>query len=481
MVCLTTASLSLLLVTGSFAWSSLNSRKLNEWFGAGQITGPGGTLHDDHAENGVNKDVYVENWGSENIFVRIRMDEYMETGSGAGLKSVDGTERNPQNLAVSLISGASLDKPDTWETHIPKASHPGECDTEADFHSYWNWGLGGRKYYYPVSVRDRSDKAYVDGNSPEGLDQNSVSSEGVPAKQTRPAQTLTIAQWKDAGSPIGDYWVYDTDGWAYWAGPLKPGEATGLLMDSVNSVKKPKADYYYAINVIAQMATKDGSDGDPLDNYSKFGLDENSGWTQDGHDLMDLVAGGASPESTAPSEETTSPEITAAPAADPEFNPPVVTVSGGTVIDNYIFVKPGEVIEFTADSTDTFKAMELSVNNALSDPSAAETDYYTITAPVGNNKLKNTFVFKKGMLVSYGARINAAVYGGQKINAADGTIGWAPKRIYDNTKCVISIPSDSHGIIKDVDGRYYLLYGTEKRGFVFRPAPPPSSAVANGR
>ena len=80
------------VLTGTFAWQSISQQALNEV--AEEYVNPGGRLHDDF--NGVNKDVYVENFmsadeaGGVPIFARIRLDEYLETGMGAGIK--DGME-----------------------------------------------------------------------------------------------------------------------------------------------------------------------------------------------------------------------------------------------------------------------------------------------------------------------------------------------------------------------------------------------------
>ena len=76
------------------------------------------------------------------------------------------------------------------------------------------------------------------------------------AKATQNATVLTMEEWKAQGSPTGKYWVYDTDGWAYWAEPIIPGEATGLLLDEIE-LQKSLTDWYYAIHVTAQFATAD--------------------------------------------------------------------------------------------------------------------------------------------------------------------------------------------------------------------------------
>ena len=85
-----------------------------------------------------------------------------------------------------------------------------------------------------------------------------VNSETHTAKATQTATVLTMAEWKAQGAPVGPYWVYDTDGWAYWAQPILPGEATGLLLDGIELNEVIQDDWYYGINVVGQFS--DGGD-----------------------------------------------------------------------------------------------------------------------------------------------------------------------------------------------------------------------------
>ena len=63
------------------------------------------------------------------------------------------------------------------------------------------------------------------------------------------------------------YWVYDTDGWAYWAQAIEPDTSTGLLLNGLNQLSMPDDDWHYAINVVGQFAslgdwgTEEGNDG----------------------------------------------------------------------------------------------------------------------------------------------------------------------------------------------------------------------------
>ena len=293
-------ALSTLMIAGTFAWINFSAQIVNVFSGLGlgngtDPIGAGGTLHNDHNGGDESRQVYIENWGSEPLFVRIRLDEYKEMGTGAGLTSESSNPEtgdsipHPGNLAESVVSGASIDVVDSWTTHVPNESAPHECDSV--FHTYWQWDMGGQKFFFPAFEGRREDPSYVSTHSHASLTAedarpDNFRPEGVRAQQTRSAEVLTMAQWIDGGSTIGDYWVIDTDGWAYWAAPLLPENATGLLLNRVTRIAAPQYDYFYGINVVAQMATQDLHD---VDNFERFGDDTNGGWTANGQMLMELI------------------------------------------------------------------------------------------------------------------------------------------------------------------------------------------------
>ena len=68
---------------------------------------------------------------------------------------------------------------------------------------------------------------------------------------------MTMQEWIAAGSNPGAYWVWDEDGWAYWAQPIQPGEATGLLLDGIELKSTLSDSWYYGINVVGQFVTAD--------------------------------------------------------------------------------------------------------------------------------------------------------------------------------------------------------------------------------
>ena len=153
------AAAAAILLTGTFAWQSISQTALNET--TGKIVNPGGRLHDDF--NGSNKDVYVENFSSYDdggvpIFARVRLDEYMEIGRGAGLKA-GGTGTNE---ATPVVAGTDINDVSTWTPHVPGTSITEGA--EGDFHSYWNWTVGGETVFMPTFNRNKDSlKADING------------------------------------------------------------------------------------------------------------------------------------------------------------------------------------------------------------------------------------------------------------------------------------------------------------------------------
>ena len=258
------------LLGGTFAWQSVSQKAINETV---REVNPGARLHDDF--DGTNKDVYVENFtapeSGKPVFVRVRLDEYMETGEEAGINRGAG-DRD----AVPLEDGSDIDDTSTWSTHIPG-------DADDPFHQYWAWETGGSTVFMPTFNKNKDSlapdingtyegitpddginyddyvtyqvgntetaNAYYDADKDDtdegggtglgnggdlNINYHQIEEEHT-AKNTRDATVLTMAEWMEKGSPVGNYWVWDVDGWAYWAAPVMPGESTGLLLSQITS------------------------------------------------------------------------------------------------------------------------------------------------------------------------------------------------------------------------------------------------------
>ena len=323
-LCIAIFSLVALIIIGVFAWTNFSSQTSNQQYDAGsgsEYTEPGepeivssepvdsvnetlepkvleseeenievsGTLHDYRSEDGEYRQIHIENWGNEPILVRVKLDEYMEIGPGAGLRSIATDENtgksipNSQNFAKSLVDGANIDDTSTWKTH--SGARIAAFINGAEFYDFWEWEMGGQKFYFPAPEEYRTNKNFVDTSSPPDLTADSVNAAGVQARQTRLAQVRTMVCWFHDGSPIGDFWVIDQDGWAYWAAPLKPGDSTGLLLNRVTQTTQLVEENFYEINVVVQMATI------YLDelNVIRFDDEDNGGWTDSGQALIERI------------------------------------------------------------------------------------------------------------------------------------------------------------------------------------------------
>ena len=338
-----------ILLGGTFAWQSISQEALNEVYG---FVNPGGRLHDDfheitYDENGdvakdpatgkayetrhFDKNVYVENFTTMledgvQIFARVRLDEYMEIGAGAGTtgegnksKSIDPTNPN-----------ATFENMDEWRTRLPS-------DTDNPFQKYWTWDMAGEAdggltdgvYYMPTFNKNKDSlEADVNGTF-GGTDKNNATPEDAfgdyvdytpnagneeakkgyevydadndegdelktnpnvnindvieggaayldskwstwatyvavsdqkidhHSKQTLKSKVITMETWLK--NPVkGDFWVWDEDGWAYWANPINPDSATGIFLDGIARTEEIiNEEWYYGINVVAQFITAD--------------------------------------------------------------------------------------------------------------------------------------------------------------------------------------------------------------------------------
>ncbi len=312
---------------GTFAWQSISQQALNETMAT---VNPGGRLHDDF--NGQNKNVYVENFTKPDedgttIFARVRLDEYMEIGKGAGADT--------ENHATPVKEGTELKDKSTWVTRTPGSD---DITSNGDFAAYWDWKMGGQGVYMPTfNMNKDSLKAdvngtydgkpeteipyddyveYKEGETAEGdeiydadtndVDEGDGALEGTnittvadqthTAAKTGTATVITMQEWIDGGMQIGDFWVWDTDGWAYWAQGIDAGETTGLLLDEIIHSNPPSDSWYYGINVVGQFVTAD--DIGFLNNTGFYDTEAGSLPTAAAEVLLETITGTDIPNTT---------------------------------------------------------------------------------------------------------------------------------------------------------------------------------------
>lgn len=260
-----------LLAGGTFAYFAAQDRV--NLFKDTQVFS-GGVARDDYEEGGNgNKDVYVENPENNEteLYVRIRLEEYLDF--------LYRTETEPEVLVGS--DGATRTPSDAWIGHedvpagadgkIPAGTSLGEGNGAIDAHSFWEWIMGGSKVYLPAPASAQAENQSTDTPAYSDTREDYVDGQeydGITAKTTPVAQVIAYENWN---GKAGDFWVLSEDGWFYWANPIMPGSATGLLLNAVNLdeelLPEDWKEYYYAINVLFEFW--DTEEADWNENYAR--------------------------------------------------------------------------------------------------------------------------------------------------------------------------------------------------------------------
>ncbi|MGO2964044.1 MAG: hypothetical protein ACTIDE_15660 [Carnobacterium maltaromaticum] len=303
-------------VSGTFAWTSISQRAINE---VSMTKQPGGRVHDDYegirgldttTEGDINKNIYAENYSNKPLYVRIKLTEFFESGLGAGQYMVDSTDHimkpTSDNQATVLpnsgLDNAALSDRTSWPAYLPNGLLSNGSPSE--LRQVIQWSLGDtnddRKVFMPTFNQNNMDiSADVTGEAIDELTWKKnlyyedlskvlngtfeqwslgetytstliknngdtaapVETPGVThtAKETVVPTNggyMTMTDWLSQGKPTGYFWVHDSDGWFYWATELEPYSATSLVLDRFHVVV-PQDDFYYAINVISDFSTEE--------------------------------------------------------------------------------------------------------------------------------------------------------------------------------------------------------------------------------
>lgn len=289
-----------LLVGGTFAFTAFNQRVTNDRLRDNEFE-VGGRVHDYYNRDTENKDVFVENYGEEEIMVRIRLSEFMD------IRKRGATDFEP------LVGEAVRDEVDTWTTWKPNADNINQRQTGTDsafFNDYsnltfgWDRGEEFAPWYLPTFNHVENDpraaaaghaRDYFTSDATDGVTNGATHpGDGTDAywtedsppydnsagdwfgsqvthevaqhlQQERPP--MTMEQWEndlDIEEKIGDFWVIDHQtGWAYWASKLQPEETTSYLLDAAQMTEMAhdiRGSYYYGIHVSSHLISPENSD-----------------------------------------------------------------------------------------------------------------------------------------------------------------------------------------------------------------------------
>ena len=217
----------------------------------------GANLHDDFAGMigvdalGVtNKDVYVENTGDKDVFVRIKLTEVLNGASQLFIPRINSSGEivvagNTTGFEWKLGSTMpknynSIKETAQWDNTL----NPGEqTELVADVHG-------------EATVASKADTSVVSIPAGQTLDQDGVISMTKYIK-LNDAQKIAFVGW-----------IYDVDGYAYWSQALEPNTATGLLLDSVKVPEIGTRTYEY--DIVVDMEYTDKFD---VDAWLTFGTD----------------------------------------------------------------------------------------------------------------------------------------------------------------------------------------------------------------
>jgi len=261
-----------LLTGGTFAWKDFTQSYTNKFRGTFDADV---TLHDEF--DGVRKDIFVENSGTNTIYVRVRLDEYMQVDDRV------------------FATGARAKDKSTWTTHLYSGASITNCG-QADngtFHSYYRWSMtGSARRYFPGTpgmvytrltgtdlvtgnpVVDRTDGPRMtaaaeapilmsDWYALQERVEGFLAGGGDPGDLEDELGAADYARWEANKAKLAKgCWVLDdTDaadnggGWAYWSRPLAPDTATNCLLEEVVLLKDADDDWIYRIDVKLQAVT----------------------------------------------------------------------------------------------------------------------------------------------------------------------------------------------------------------------------------
>lgn len=303
---------ALALIGGTFAFTNFGQRVLNITEDTNRPE-HGARVHDYFQDDAAtsNKDIFVENFGTEPVFVRVKLTElFMRNGLPVNANGELISEGNPATFNV--------EDPDTWPVFNPEVFDdsvgPGNVEFRAGgyrvddnfLNDYFHLQLGqsgsgdDRPWYMPTfnfdpqSFESAAAGRAIDGET-DGVthpgdgtanfwglgdtsfalpsmigDPHNHSEEEHMAAQVldQDHPPMTFAQWQmlDDEDQVGNFWVFDTStGWAYWAdflggatpGSAAGGQATSFLVD--NKVRQAgletiNMDWTYKLHVMSGFA-----------------------------------------------------------------------------------------------------------------------------------------------------------------------------------------------------------------------------------
>ena len=211
-----------IVIAGTYGWSAISQIAKGTADGTTQNgggenqTGPGGRLHFDFDRDSGAAEVYAENFGTEPLFVRARLNVTTDLTDSEVTYTYGGDKIfMPTFLkdSTKLYSDVTGDAIDPLRETAPVPEYPDYTENET-----------------------KTETAYY-------TDQTNALATHKAKSTLTGAAPIAIADWD--GDPA-DRWFIDADGWYYWGAPLEAGEATSLLLNAIE-FKADRDDWEFVI------------------------------------------------------------------------------------------------------------------------------------------------------------------------------------------------------------------------------------------
>ena len=225
-----------LLITGSYAWRGL-SAALNQFSDRRVIDGAGANLHDDFSAATGEKEVYVENTGDSDVYVRIQLSDLLAKNTDVAPAYPNYELFKPGNLAQA---GNQFAEGFIW--------------TFGNSSPYDYTSITGSADWAAAADRSAADALVGDQRGDAASGSTIVDLSTLPNDKEAPAgRVISMTEYWSAAfdTQRAEFagWVYDADGYAYWSQVLPKGASTSLLLNGVTLPSTGDSTYYYAINV----------------------------------------------------------------------------------------------------------------------------------------------------------------------------------------------------------------------------------------
>lgn len=123
------------------------------------------------------------------------------------------------------------------------------------YNNYVEYNAGDKKTGKAIYAGNDTTPNDIVQDSPKEIEEEHM------AKELLETKVISMKQWRELPETeqIGQFWVYDEDGWAYWAEPLQPETATSMLLKGIELHQVPSSEWYYGISVVGEFASLDAA------------------------------------------------------------------------------------------------------------------------------------------------------------------------------------------------------------------------------